>query len=413
MADTQTPAPRWRGVGFPNHGADDQGWKLYITSLVMIISAGLFVIARIATRLVRNSLGWDDWTIVFSLSIYPFPQANSIVLSVAIQLAVSWGYGMHKADLTKAELETCLRWFFIAQTPYKVVVFLNKVSVVLLYMRIFVGNSFRIAAYAVLFVIFGYSIGGIAATIWQCVPIEGAWNKAVPAKCIDSNSFWVAYAVLNILTDVMVLALPVVPVMKLQLRWRERFLILGVFLLGAFVTITSILRVTSVQNSLKNRQDQTWSFIERGVWTLIESNLGIICACLPVLKQPLGKLFPRLFGSTLRGHSGVSSEGKYRHTDDSRGAHPNNSSTPTLSKVQGSSNPRFWRAPLKHQLSVSVSANRDTMRRGSDEHRIIGGNSDTGSDNIELGDRAAAAAEKGKISKTVELTRTSFHEARH
>ncbi|KAL2265629.1 hypothetical protein VTJ83DRAFT_6729 [Remersonia thermophila] len=404
MADTQTPAaPRWRGVGFPNHGADDQGWKLYITSLVMIISAGLFVVARVATRLVRNNLGWDDWTIVFSL-------ANSIVLSVAIQLAVSWGYGMHKADLTKAELETCLRWFFVAQTPYKVVVFLNKVSVVLLYMRIFVGTGFRIAAYSVLFVVFGYSVGGIAATIWQCVPIQGAWNKNVPARCINSNAFWVAYAVLNILTDVMVLALPVIPVMKLQLRWRERFLILGVFLLGAFVTITSILRVTSVQNSLKNRQDQTWSFIERGVWTLIESNLGIICACLPVLKQPLGKLFPRLFGSTIGGRSGRSaSEGKYHRTDDSRGGHTDHS-TPTLPKEPGS-NPRFWRAPLKHELSVSVSANRDTVRRGSDEHHIFGRGSDTGSDNIELGDRSAAA-EKGRISKTVELTRTSFHEAR-
>jgi hypothetical protein len=41
------------------------------------------------------------------------------------------------------------------------------------------------------------------------------------------------------------------------------------------------------------------SFIPRGVWTLIEANTGIICACLPMLKQPLTILFPRIFrGST-------------------------------------------------------------------------------------------------------------------
>ncbi|KAI1043844.1 hypothetical protein LB505_010716 [Fusarium chuoi] len=35
-----------RGMGFPADGVDNHGWKLYITSLVMIISSGLFVVAR-------------------------------------------------------------------------------------------------------------------------------------------------------------------------------------------------------------------------------------------------------------------------------------------------------------------------------------------------------------------------------
>ena len=161
-----------------------------------------------------------------------FPQASSIALSVAIQTAVVNGYGMHKADLTEDEQEAALRWFFIAQTPYKVTVCFNKVSVILLYLRIFVSKTFRIASFAVLFVVVGYGIGGIAATIWQCVPIQGACIKTIPATCIDSGVFWVAYAVLNIVTDVMVLALPIVPVMKLQLRLRDRILLCGVFTLG-------------------------------------------------------------------------------------------------------------------------------------------------------------------------------------
>jgi len=34
------------------------------------------------------------------------------------------------------------------------------------------------------------------------------------------------------------------------------------------------------------------NFITRGVWTLIEANTGIICACLPMLKRPLTFLLP-------------------------------------------------------------------------------------------------------------------------
>lgn len=54
-------------MGFPDNGVDNQGWKLYITSLVMIITAGLFVIARCSTRFFMHKLGSDDAAIVVSL----------------------------------------------------------------------------------------------------------------------------------------------------------------------------------------------------------------------------------------------------------------------------------------------------------------------------------------------------------
>jgi len=37
------------------------------------------------------------------------------------------------------------------------------------------------------------------------------------------------------------------------------------------------------------------------LWTQIESCVGVICACLPTLKGPIGKLLPNLF--TIRGRS--------------------------------------------------------------------------------------------------------------
>lgn len=147
---------------------------------------------------------------------------------------------MHKADLEKPDLRMALKMFFIAQTPYKATVCLNKVAAILLYLRLFVTKSFRVWSFVVLGVVVGYSIGGIAATIWQCVPIKGAWDKSVDAKCINSNKFWIAYAVLNILTDVMVLALPILPIMRLQTSRREKLLLCCIFLLGGLYVQTRI-----------------------------------------------------------------------------------------------------------------------------------------------------------------------------
>jgi hypothetical protein len=123
-------------------------------------------------------------------------------------------------------------WFSIAQTPCKVVVCLNKVSVLLLYMRIFVTRTFRVFCWMALIVVLGWSIGSIFATIFQCVPLKGSWDKTLDARCINSDTFWISYGALNIVTDVMVLALPMPMIWKLQMKLRDRIMLIGVFLLG-------------------------------------------------------------------------------------------------------------------------------------------------------------------------------------
>jgi hypothetical protein len=154
-------------------------------------------------------------------------------LSVNIQLAVVHGYGKHKVDLTKHELQTCLKFFWVAQTPYKIVVALNKISVIFLYMRIFIGQRFRWLCYGALAIVVSSGIATVFATVFQCVPIEKSWNKNIQhGTCIDSSSFWLANAVLNISTDVIVLALPIREVAKLQLRLRDKVMLHSLFLLG-------------------------------------------------------------------------------------------------------------------------------------------------------------------------------------
>lgn len=229
-------------MGFPENGVPNQGWKLYLTSLIMVLSAGVFVIMRVVARFQADKLAADDYAIIASLvsetisleakRLADNRQAVSIFLSVAIQLAVVHGYGQHQADLTKEQLRTCLKFFWIAQTPYKVVVCLNKTSVILLAKRIFITRNFQWLCIAALAIVISSGIATTFATIFQCVPFEKSWNKKLPGKCIDSSMFWMANAVLNITTDVMVLALPIREVFKLHLKLQEKLLLCGIFMLG-------------------------------------------------------------------------------------------------------------------------------------------------------------------------------------
>ncbi len=52
--------------------------------------------------------------------------------------------------------------------------------------------------------------------------------------------------------------------------------------------------MTTLDISSKSN-DQTYGTLNSTIWTTIEANTGIICACLPMLKRPLSCLFPKAF----------------------------------------------------------------------------------------------------------------------
>ncbi|KAL8989292.1 MAG: hypothetical protein Q9177_001789 [Variospora cf. flavescens] len=257
-------------IGLGSADLPDKGYQLYITALVMVIVAGLVVLGRFAARWAQKSYGWDDYAILVSL------------------------------------------YFYIAQVVYKIVVGFNKISILMLYLRIFISKPFRLACYINLGIVAAFTIGSVFATILQCIPIKASWNRDVEATCINSASFWIAFAVINILTDAIILFLPMREVLHLQLGRREKIGLLALFSLGALsvtapvhpqliefsadsqhsVTVSSVVRVTAVANSTHNQSDITWNFIPRGIWTLIEANTGIICASLPMLYKPAAVLLP-------------------------------------------------------------------------------------------------------------------------
>lgn len=68
------------------------------------------------------------------------------------------------------------------------------------------------------------------------------------------------------------------------------------------VTITSILRMQTLDFS-STSSDPTYD-VASSTWTVIEENVAIICACLPMCKGPLNWLWPSIFVSTTRRTSG-------------------------------------------------------------------------------------------------------------
>ena len=111
----------------------------------------------------------------------------------------------------------------------------TKASLLLLYYRIFSpSRRFRLAIYIVTAIVFCQWFSVTLAFIFQCRPVAAFWDHTIQrAKCIDLPLFTVVSGVLNLMTDVLILCLPMPMVWGLNTTNAQKVTLTGIFLLGA------------------------------------------------------------------------------------------------------------------------------------------------------------------------------------
>ena len=95
--------------------------------------------------------------------------------------------------------------------------------------------------------------------------------------------------VINVLTDFIIYALPIPTLFGLSLPMVQRIGLVVLFGFGGVIVVAGSFRAYWVHYVLYETYDATWYGYEIWLWTAIETNVGVICGCIPALK-PL--LFP-------------------------------------------------------------------------------------------------------------------------
>ena len=112
---------------------------------------------------------------------------------------------------------------------------LIKVSICLLYLRIFTNKYFRAGVWLTFIVAAGWGIGATLAKIFQCSPIEKSWDPSVPenvGKCTHLKAVFYSSASVALLTDVSLLLLPIPLVKKMHRPLKDKILLYFVFGMG-------------------------------------------------------------------------------------------------------------------------------------------------------------------------------------
>lgn len=78
-------------------------------------------------------------------------------------------------------------------------------------------------------------VAGLFCLIFSCVPVAYFWDKSLKTGgwCLNEYALFHSFTSLNIVTDIIVLVLPIPYILKLQMRTARKVAIIGILLLGS------------------------------------------------------------------------------------------------------------------------------------------------------------------------------------
>ena len=92
----------------------------------------------------------------------------------------------------------------------------------------------RIISVIISVIVIGYSIATIFALIFPCRPVNKSWDATIlEGSCINRGAVYIVQAVTNIVTDVLLLLLPIPMVWRLQMPLVQKFGLVVIFVIGS------------------------------------------------------------------------------------------------------------------------------------------------------------------------------------
>ncbi|KAF9883847.1 hypothetical protein FE257_002738 [Aspergillus nanangensis] len=226
---------------------------------------------------------------------------------------------------------------------------ITKMAILSVLYRINPSFAYRASVVAIAVAIFAYTLTLCIITGGPCSPLQAGTTKCLMNVALSQ-------AVLNIASDLAVVAVPIPTILNLHLSVKQKVTIGGILALGSAVVVCSVVRLPYVL-LLDKTPDVTYTEAILGVWSIVEVNLGIICACAMRFKRLLSTYLPRLALFSSRSRSGgkitYESDVNRLNPPEKRGKH-----SYQLHSIQSSSTEPFAGnkdAAVYHSYQVDVS----------------------------------------------------------
>lgn len=200
----------------------------------------------------------------------------------------------------------------------------TKTSILLFYLTL--AKTQRLFKWLTIATLAVVNVGGLALTlvnVFQCRPVGAAFETPIPASatCEDIVTLYLSSAPLNIITDLAIFFLPMPILTAMRLPRKQKIILIITFGFGFFVAVVDVVRIAYLQEAssthlsdiqsngnssgtaLRNTQDISWYASLSFMWSAVEVNVGIMCACVPGLKPLVSRYMPNILRDVGRGTS--------------------------------------------------------------------------------------------------------------
>ncbi|KAL2856463.1 hypothetical protein BJY01DRAFT_263517 [Aspergillus pseudoustus] len=295
-----------------DYPADENTTVFHVINIVGIIVAIVSVALRITNRVVGGQIGLDDHTIVGALFV------AVAIAGVGFPMR-TYGLGKNIWSLPFDHIGETLKLFFVEENLYCVCISLIKSSMLLLYLRLFPSKKLRTTVFIALAITIAWGLATFLAQLFSCSPINYFWTKwdgEHEGHCTSHNALLLAHAIMNIVLDVVVIGIPMPILFRLHMSLEKRIGMCVMFAVGIVVTIISIFRLVEAVG-FNNTMNPTKDFVPVGMWSLLEIDIGIMCACMPGIRALCKRLYALFFPKPL-GYETYEARSKSKNSGSSR-----------------------------------------------------------------------------------------------
>ncbi|KAH7410899.1 hypothetical protein BKA64DRAFT_662079 [Cadophora sp. MPI-SDFR-AT-0126] len=265
--------------------------KILIGITIPQILAFLFVLGRIISR-VKIVRKWsaDDTLIVIAWM-------NAFTLTVLFGVATQYGQGHHIDDVPLELLKTSFKITYTSLMSYQLALCFTKISILVFYLRVFPGRRELWLSWITIGIVVSYSIPFLILDALQCDPTTKASFFGHGVACVRPRPIMIVSATVHTMTDIWMVVMIFPVVWRLQIALRQKYSLVAILSLGLFVAVASIARILSIMKANDSDPDITWIIADFDIWTVVECSVGLICACAPMIRPLLLKMFPKFMAS--------------------------------------------------------------------------------------------------------------------
>ncbi|KAG5996482.1 hypothetical protein E4U52_006552 [Claviceps spartinae] len=265
----------WVVNASPEVDAQSQWATVLIVCLVLSVLSIVTVGSRLCIRAKARGLAADDYMAALS-AVFAF------TYSVLCITQTKYGLGLPIKLRPAQNVGPYARVNFAGRPIYQIGISFFKIALLISYLRLLQGTdhrSYRLVVWGTIAVVFLAHLGCALSLIFACSPVEKSWKPWVPGTCLKPGPSFTGYAVVTIVSDVVVAVLPIPVLLKLSVRLGKKVGLIGIFMLGLFTTLCSILRYVQIDR-IQNGDGNSTMLV---LWGTIEFNIGNMVSSLPFL----------------------------------------------------------------------------------------------------------------------------------